>query len=104
VADATDATDADEHWAKDWVAVILAIGVATALNLITIAVLWTAVAGRSDVEGGLSENATQLLTAGISGTLGVLGAFLGYRAGVATAQRRTATTEPGGSTDDTATR
>jgi hypothetical protein len=83
-----------EHWAKDWVAVILAVAVGTALNLITIAVLWTAVFHSSDVDGGISENGTQLLTAGISGMLGVLGAFLGYRAGVA-AERRSHTTNGG---------
>lgn len=63
------------------VAIVLAVGIATAINVITIAVLWTAVADRSDVRGGLSENATQILTTAFGGMIGVLGAYLGFRAG-----------------------
>jgi hypothetical protein len=65
--------------ARDWVAIILAIGVATALNAIVAAVLIDAL--RSDGPG-LSENATQVLTAAFGGIIGVLGAYIGYRAGV----------------------
>jgi hypothetical protein len=88
----------DDHWAKDWVALILAVGIATALNVIVLAVLWTAVTGESDVDGGLSENATQILTGAFGGIVGVLGAFLGYRAGLSRAGRQPSTTEE---TDDT---
>lgn len=63
---------------SDWVALILAIGLATALNLITFAVLYDAV--RSDTPG-LSENATQILTGWGGGVIGILGAVFGYRAG-----------------------
>jgi hypothetical protein len=33
---------------------------------------------------GLSENATQILTGAFGGIIGVLGSYLGYRAGAAT--------------------
>lgn len=63
---------------KDYVAVILAVGVSTAMNIVTIAVLIDALL---DDGPGLSENATQILTGAFGGMLGVLGAYLGYRAG-----------------------
>lgn len=63
---------------KDWVAIILALGLATAINCITFAVLWDAL--RSDTPG-LSENATQILTTAFGGILGVVGSYIGYRAG-----------------------
>ena len=61
-----------------WVALVLAIGIATAVNIIVIAVLYDAIASEGP---GLSENATQILTTAFSGIIGVLGGFLGYRAG-----------------------
>lgn len=60
-----------------WVAIILAIGIATAINCITFAVLYDAIVSS---ESGLSENATQVLTAAFSGVFGVLGAYIGARA------------------------
>lgn len=68
----------DEQHARAWVPIILAVGVSTAINLICFGVLWDAL--RSDTPG-LSENATQLLTAALTGMLGVLGAYIGFRAG-----------------------
>lgn len=67
--------------ARQVVVVILAIGLATALNLITLASLWIAVHGKSDVTGGLSENATQVLTGVFGGIIGVLGSYMGFKAG-----------------------
>jgi len=64
-----------------WVAVILAVGICTALNAITFAVLYAALFGESDVPGGLSENATQVLTGWGGGIIGILGAYVGYRLG-----------------------
>jgi len=69
--------------ARDLVAIILAAGVATSLNFITLAALWTAVAGKSDVRGGLSENAVQVITGLGGGAIGVLGAYIGFKAGAA---------------------
>lgn len=63
---------------KDWVAIILAVGLALAINMICFAVLWDAL--RSDTPG-LSENATQILTTAFGGILGVVGSYIGYRAG-----------------------
>lgn len=63
---------------RDWVAIILAIGIATAINLITFAVLYDAIFSH---ESGLSENATQVLTTAFAGMVGVLGGYVGVRAG-----------------------
>jgi hypothetical protein len=65
--------------ARDWVAIILAIGTTTAVNLVIIAVLVDAF---YPAEGsGLSENATQIITGAVGGMIGVLGSYLGFRAG-----------------------
>ncbi len=56
---------------------ILAVGLAVALNLLMFAVLWDAL--RSDTPG-LSENATQVVLAGFAGMTGLLGGYLGGRA------------------------
>jgi hypothetical protein len=66
---------------RDAVAVILAVGISTALNVMVLATLYVAIAGNSDVSGGLSENATQVLTGWGGGIIGILGAVFGYRAG-----------------------
>ena len=63
---------------RDWVAIILAVGIATAINLITFAVLYDAVFSAGP---GLSENATQVLTTAFGGIIGVLGAFVGFKTG-----------------------
>lgn len=59
---------------RDWVAVTLAIGVATALNIFTFAVLYDAIFAE---RAGLSENGTQVLTGWGGGVIGVLGAYIG---------------------------
>ena len=59
------------------VAIVLAVGIATAVNAVTFAVMYDAV--RSDTPG-LSENATQLITAAFAGIVGVLGGYVGGRA------------------------
>lgn len=72
---------------RDTVALILAIGLASALNLITMGVLL--MAAKSE-PAGLSENATQILTGWGGGIIGILGAVFGYRAGAQqTADRAT---------------
>jgi len=63
---------------KDYAALILAVGLATAINLITAAVLYDAIFSEGP---GLSENATQILTTAFGGIIGVLGSYVGYRAG-----------------------
>jgi hypothetical protein len=65
------------------VAAILAVGIALAINLLMFAVLWDAL--RSDTPG-LSENATQVVIASLTGIVGVLGGYVGGRA--AEGQRR----------------
>lgn len=67
---------------RDAVALVLAIGVAMAVNTITVAVLLDALLSEGP---GLSDNATQVLTGAFGGVLGVLAAHLGYRAGVTSA-------------------
>jgi hypothetical protein len=72
------------HRGHTAVAVVLAVGLASAVNFITIAVLWDAVRSAGP---GLSENATQVLTTAFGGMIGVLGSYIGYRAGAAHADR-----------------
>lgn len=93
---------ADTSTTKDWVAVILAVGVATALNIIVVAVLLDALLSNGP---GLSENATQILTGAFGGMLGVLGAYLGYRVGAGThladsGEAAAKVGRPGGELDD----
>ncbi len=63
---------------RDWIALILAVGMATALNLVTLAILYDAIRHE---DAGISENATQILTGWGGGIIGILGAVFGYRAG-----------------------
>jgi hypothetical protein len=67
----------ENRWAGA-VAVVLAIGLATAVNVITFASLYDAIAAEGP---GLSENATQIMTTAFGGIIGVLGGYLGFRAG-----------------------
>jgi hypothetical protein len=64
------------------VALVLAVGISTAINAFTIAVLLDALLGENP---GLSENATQILTGWGGGVIGVIGAVVGYQAGASTA-------------------
>lgn len=65
---------------RDWVAIILAVALGTAMNIFTFAVLYDALINQ---EAGLSENATQVLTGWGGGIIGILGAVFGYTAGQA---------------------
>jgi hypothetical protein len=66
----------------DTVAVILALGVVLALNIVTIALLYAAIIRLGiDKTTGLSENGTQLLTGAFGGIIGVLGSYIGFRYG-----------------------
>ena len=60
------------------VALVLAVGMCTAINLFTFAVLYDALFSAGP---GLSENATQVLTGWGGGIIGVIGAVVGYQAG-----------------------
>jgi predicted PurR-regulated permease PerM len=63
---------------REWVAIILALGLVVAVDLITAAVLYDAIFSN---DAGLSENATQVLIAAFGGIIGVLGGYIGYQAG-----------------------
>lgn len=64
------------------VALILAIGMALALNIVTGAFLWAAYIRLGiDPTSGISENGTQILSAWGGGIIGVLGAYIGYAFG-----------------------
>ena len=65
--------------ARDWVAIILAIGFSTSINLLVFGVLYDAITQPDD--SGLSENATQVLIGWGGGVIGVLGSYLGFRVG-----------------------
>lgn len=61
---------------SDWVAIILAIGLSTTIVLILV------VSGIQVVHGSfpqvtLSDNATQIIVAGMGGVTGLLGAYIG---------------------------
>ena len=73
---------------RDAIALVLAIGLVTALNVICVAILYDAL--RDPAEAGISENATQILTGWGGGIIGILGAVFGYKAG----QQAGATDEP----------
>jgi len=80
-------TEPEPHKSKhhghtaDTVAIILAVSVGVALNVITVALLWTAVKHLGAADAGLSENGTQLLTGAFGGIIGVLGSYVGFRYG-----------------------
>lgn len=78
---------------RDWAAFTLAIALGTSVNLVTIAVLVNALSNTPDV--GLSENATQLLTNAFSGIVGLLGSYIGFRAGSEARNRSGEDGEPG---------
>lgn len=69
---------APERRGTSVVAVVLAVGLATAVNLITFAAAYDAIFSKGP---GLSENATQILTTVFGGMIGVLGSYVGFRAG-----------------------
>lgn len=60
-------------------ALVLAVSLAIAFNVFTLAVLYTAIQNQT----ALSENATQVLTGWGGGIIGILGAYIGYRLGSA---------------------
>lgn len=67
---------------SDVVAIILAVGIALALNIITVALLYAALARyRAGAELSLSENGVQLLTGWGGGIIGVLGSYIGFTFG-----------------------
>lgn len=76
MGEVTPVSPANVQPAREWTAIILAIGLGTAINAITIAVLIDAIVSDGP---GLSENATQILTTAFGGIIGVLGSYIGYR-------------------------
>jgi hypothetical protein len=67
------------------VAVVLAVGLVVAVNVITVGILYDAI--RNPTQAGISENATQILTGAFGGIVGVLGGFVGFAAGSHVAKR-----------------
>lgn len=72
------------------IALVLAIGLCTALNVLVFAVTYDAIMSQGP---GLSENATQILTGWGGGIIGVIGALVGYQVG----QRKPPEQPPDGS-------
>ena len=70
---------------KDLVALILAVAVGTAINIVVLAVMWDAI----HLGAEISENGTQVISAVLGGVIGILGSYLGY----STAARRQAERE-----------
>jgi len=77
------ATKGEKRGGQEWVAIVLGIGIAVAVNLVTFGLMWEAVF-RS---GTMSDNATQLLTTAFGGIVGVLGSYVGFRSGIASERR-----------------
>lgn len=86
-----DSEQAEEHEStfmvqpaqpKDVIALILAVGVATAINIVVLAVMWDAI----QVGAEISENGTQIISGVLGGVIGILGSYLGF----STATRRQA--------------
>lgn len=65
----------------DIVGVILALGMALALNIFIVAAALEAYANKITLPIGLSDNATQVLTGWGGGIIGVIGALVGFRVG-----------------------
>jgi hypothetical protein len=63
----------------DHVALVLACGLALLASLILVGMIIQILHGNPEVT--LSENATQILIASVSGLTGVLGGYMGYRLG-----------------------
>jgi len=63
---------------RDLAAIILACGLVFAIATLTIGVLYDAIASSGP---GLSDNATQILTAAFGGIIGILGTYVGFAAG-----------------------
>ena len=81
---------------RDWVAIILAVGLASSVTIITIAVLYEAI----EQNAPLSENATQVLTTAFSGIVGILGAYVGFREGTRReSERYDSLRDPGAATE-----
>jgi hypothetical protein len=75
-------SDERSRGTSDVVAIILAAGIALALNIVVVALLWAAVQRLGiDVNSGISENGTQLLTGWGGGIIGVLGSYIGFTFG-----------------------
>ena len=62
----------------DAVVLVIALGLAVAVNLICAAALWSAIA----TDTALSDNATQVIGAAIGGLVGILGGYVGFRANI----------------------
>jgi hypothetical protein len=62
---------------RDWVAVVLAVGLVIAVATITIAGLYDVILRPDDQ---LSENATLVLTTAFGGIIAILGTYVGHRA------------------------
>jgi hypothetical protein len=75
----------DHGGAAGTVAIILALGISVALNIITIALLWAAAVrlgiNPDSPSSGLSDNGVQILLAWGGGIISVLAGYVGYVVG-----------------------
>lgn len=69
---------------RSLVALVLAVSLGIGVATITVGVLWEAIFRTGSA--GLSENATQILTTAFGGIIGVLGSYIGFRAGQASSE------------------
>ena len=81
----TDENKSQKHVTKwrpvDRIALVLAVGLTAVICLILVVTGVQVAKGGSFPKVGLSENATQILIAGIGGLTGLLGAYIGVNRG-----------------------
>ena len=72
----------DRRNAAGWVAVVLALSVGIALNVVTAAILWAAyIRVGYDVNSGISDKGVQILLAWGGGIISVLAGYVGFIVG-----------------------
>jgi hypothetical protein len=64
----------------DWIAFVLAAGLSLSVVVLVLGVVWAAIK-HGNSAATLSENESQVLTTAFGGLIGLLGAWVGYRAG-----------------------
>jgi len=72
--------DMSKKGAGDWVAIILAGGVALSMVILITGIMWGAIKNGHGA-ASLTENETQVLLGAFAGIFGILGAYLGFRVG-----------------------
>jgi len=87
--------------AGDWVAIILASGVAISMVVLITGIVWGAIKNGHGA-ATLTENETQVLLGAFAGIFGILGAYLGFKTGNGSKEPTRFYLKPPGDGEDTA--